>query len=184
MPAEPHDGYVVGDTHQDLPVHPHRVVATLAVDAVLNVPAHRHYAGFLGARDLPGCAFRQPVLRLLALVSVVDLLLEETVLVVDSVAVAGHAERRHRIQEARSQAPQAPISERHIRLAGLDLIQVRSQIAQRLPALLANPQIQEIVSQVLSRQEFDGQVVQALQIAAPVTLLGFEHAFHHAITAG
>ena len=107
-PSKSHDGYVIGNTHQDLPVHPHGVVPALTVDAVLDPSADRHHAGFLGAYDLPGRAFRQPVLRLLALVSVVDLLLEKTVLVIDSVAVSGHTERRHRVQQARSQTPRAP----------------------------------------------------------------------------
>ena len=114
----------------------------------------------------------------------IDLLLEQTVLVVDAVAVAGQSERRQRVQKAGSQTPQPAVSERRIRLARLDFVQVRSQVAQRFPALLANPQIQEIVPQVLSRQEFDRKIIQALPIAAPVSLLGFEHALDHLIPAG
>src|SRR6185503_20664408 len=111
---------------------PHRVVASLRVLAVLDATVDRHHAGLVGARDLPGRAVDEPVIRLLALLAVLDLLAEEPELVVDAVAVAGHVQGGHRIEEARGEAPEAAVAERGVRLERGDLLEVDAETARDL----------------------------------------------------
>ena len=143
---------------------------------MLDAAVDRDEARLIRTRDLPGAALRQPVVRLLPLVAVVDFLLEQPVLVVDAVAAAGHSEGRQRIQEAGGQPAQTAVAEGGVGLAVLQLLQIRSQIADSFAAGVANLQVVEIAPQRLSDQKLDGKVVKALRVLAPVALLGLQHA--------
>ena len=86
--------------------------------------------------------------------------------------------------ESRKQAasrPSPPLPKRGVVLALLDLVQIRSQILQRLAVRLANPEVDQVVPERLPEQELDGQIVQALGILAAIALLGLQHPFHHAV---
>ena len=107
---------------------------------------------------------REPVVRLLALISVIDLLLEQAVLVVDAVTVAGHPEGRQRVQKASGQPAEPAVAQGRVRLTRLDCRPIRSEIAQRFPAGLANSEIEQVVSERLPDQKLDRKIVQALGV--------------------
>ena len=126
------DQHVMRNPDQDLPIHPHGVVAALAIDAVLDTAIDGHQAGFLGAGDLPGRTLRQPVFRLLFLISIVYFLLEQTVLIVDAIATRWNPERGERIQEARSETAQPAIAQRGVFFTLFHGFQIGTEIVQRL----------------------------------------------------
>ena len=100
---------------------------------------------------LPGVAVAQPVVRLLALLELVDLLREDPVLVPDAVTVAGqcnavsirvlwiflskskhglprHGEGGHAVQEAGSQSAQTAVAEPGVALHFLHLFHVQTEL--------------------------------------------------------
>ena len=75
-------------------------------------------------RTIHGDSSFEPRVGLLALISVVDLLLEKAVIVVDAVAVSGHPERGQRLEEAGRQPSEAAVAQRGVGLGGDQLVEV------------------------------------------------------------
>src|ERR1700730_2187517 len=163
-PAVTRNEHVVGDTNEDFPIHPHRVVVAVAIEAVLNSAIKRNQAGFVRAGDLPRAALRQPVVWLLALITVVDFLFEQAVLVVDPISVTRHAESGQGIQKARGQSAQPTVAQGSVWLTVFYFIQICAQIVQGSPTCLSNPEVTKVVPERLSDQEFDRQIIQSLWI--------------------
>src|SRR6185503_181258 len=105
----------------------HGVIVAARVLAVLDAPVDGDHAGLLGPRDLPGRAVDEPVIGLLALASALDLLAEQAELVVDPVAVPGHAERGHRVEEAGGEPAEAAVAEGGIGLERAQLLEVDAE---------------------------------------------------------
>ena len=84
--------------------------------------------GVLRPRLLPGVAVAQPVVRLLALLELVNLLREDPVLVPDAVPVAGHGEGGHAVQEAGGQSAQPAVAEPSVALHLLHLLHVQTEL--------------------------------------------------------
>ena len=85
------DQHVVRNADEHLPIHPHRVITALAVGGVLDAAVQGHETSLIGMLDLPRAGLREPVLGLLALVSVIDFLLEQTIFVIDAVTTGRHS---------------------------------------------------------------------------------------------
>ena len=88
--AVAHDRHVVRDADDGPPLQPHGIVSALPVPAMLDAAVQGHDDRLLGPLELPGRPGRKPVVGFFLLITVVDFLMEQAVLVVDPVAVAGH----------------------------------------------------------------------------------------------
>ena len=86
----------------------------------------------LGADDLPGVAETEPVVGLLDLAAVDDILLEDPVVVPDAVALTGELEGGHRVEEARREAPQAPVPEARVGVEGEQVLEGDVEVRHRL----------------------------------------------------
>jgi hypothetical protein len=75
------------------------------------------------ARDLPRVREREPVVGHLDLSAVADNLLEDPVVVADAVAPRRQVQRRHAVEEAGSQAPEAAIPERRVLLLLVEVLE-------------------------------------------------------------
>ena len=62
------------------------------------------------------------------LFAVDDLLLEDSVVVPDAVAVGRHRQRGHRVQEAGGQSTEAPVPEAGVSLHVLELLDVQAEL--------------------------------------------------------
>src|SRR3954447_23142075 len=87
---------------------------------------HRNDDGFIRALDIKRSAAGLPAIRLLVLVSVDDLLLEQAVLVVDAVPEAGHAERCELFEEAGSKASEAAVAQSGIEFSVEDFVEINA----------------------------------------------------------
>src|ERR1051326_1919535 len=103
-------------------------------------------ACFLSPPDLPGTPFSQPVFRLLLLVPVVYLLLEEPILVINSVTIGRHIRGGKGIEETGRQASQSAIPQRGIAFRLLHGIEVNAQICACLPVKRSEEHTSELQS--------------------------------------
>ena len=135
LPAVADDRHV-GRARRPRSCSPVQTWLELSVDLalVLNPAVERNDDRFFGMLDLEGRAVGLPAVRLLALEAVDDLLPEQAVLVVDAVAVARHAERRQRFQEAGCQPAQAAVAQAGVGLALQHLVEADAEAGQHLAA--------------------------------------------------
>src|SRR5208337_1705318 len=119
--------------------------------------------------------FPLPRVGALDLVAAPNLLPEESVIVVDSIRVAGQIERRHRIEVARREPAQAAVTERRVGLFIEQYLQVDSVFGQKVAAGVDNAEVEEVVFQRAPDQKFERQVVELLRIVAIETQTRREH---------
>ena len=91
--------------------------------------------------DLEGSAVGLPAVRLLTLKAVDDLLPEQAEFVIDAVAEARHSERRHGLQKAGRQAPQAAVPQPGVDLALHHIVEADPKAGQHLAAQLLQAQV-------------------------------------------
>ena len=136
-------------------------------DATAELDAH----GVLGPHVLPGVAEAQPLVRALDLPPVPDLLLEDAELVADAVAVSGEAEGRHRVEEARGEAPEAAVAETRLRLVLEDIRELETRALQQRLRLVVDAERVEVVGERAPEQELGREVVDPLGVDLRVRLL-------------
>ena len=137
--------------------------------------------GFVGVLDLKRGAVGFPAVGLLALKAVEDFLAKEAVLVVDAVAEAGHAERRHGFQHASGETAQAAVSQAGIGFAVQYIVEADSESRQHLAAEFVGAQVRKIVGQRAPHQEFHREVVQALLVLVTIPPLRLHQAVNDAV---
>ena len=171
VPAEAYHGDVVGDSEH--------VVGALGVvhHAAVLLDAHHVAAeadthGLVLAAHLPGVAVDEPVVGGLVLGTVLDFLLEEAVAVAHTVAVAGDALVGHGVEEARGEATQAAVAERRVAFVLLERLEVRTELLEGFGHEVVHAEVQQIVIEQASDEEFDGEVVHALLAGIVHALLG------------
>lgn len=130
------------------------------------------------ALDLPGIAVGQPEVRVLHLPPVLDALLEDAVVVPDSVppryslmtALSStiNVHRGERVHVARGQATQTAVAKSSVLIVVEHVFQLVAHLVERLLVLALQIDVDEDVMQQSAQQVLDGQVVHALR-------LGFSH---------
>ena len=111
-----------------------------------------------GRGDLPRVPESQPVVRRLHLPAVADRLVEDAVLVADAVADRGDLEGRERVEVARGEAAEAPVAEPRLLLLRDHLVEAAVHLGERLPHLLLDAQVQQVVREVRPEQELGREV--------------------------
>ena len=144
--------------------------------------AEADLVGHFRTLELPGIAEGQPVLRLLDLPAIVERLTEQAMIVADTIAEAGDANRPHALQEAGREPPEAAIAERGV---GLELLQLSSDWP-RSPSACSQtsqkPEIGEAVDQQAADQELHREVIDPLFLPA-VDLARAVHPAHDKLVA-
>mmetsp|Transcript_54176 Transcript_54176/g.137641 ORF Transcript_54176/g.137641 Transcript_54176/m.137641 type:complete len:385 (+) Transcript_54176:1553-2707(+) len=130
----------------------------------LHMAAEAHGVGHILAGNLEAVLLRKPIVRHLNLATIHDLLLEETVVVADSVAPKRQILRRARVQEASRQATQATVAERRVRLIVIELLQFEAQVLQRGLEVVLDVKVRQGVLHVTANQVFRRQVVATLRV--------------------
>ena len=166
------DRNVVGyGTHAAIAVLHEVVAAGLLIIIHAHVSAEFDLVGQLRAAQLKRIAVLEPVVRYLDLIAVLDFLLEHSVAVTDSTAISHVAQCRERIQEAGGQTAQTAVAQRCIGLLILKHVQVHAHLAQGFLYLPVSAQINEVVAQCASHQEFHGHIIDHFGIVLLELLL-------------
>ena len=129
-----------------------------------DISAEMYFLGIFRTAQFEGVSVLQPVIRNLNLESVLDLLLEHTVMITDAASVSTVVQCRQRIQEAGCQTAETAVAQSRIRLLVLDHVQIQSQLLQSLFHLIVGGKVEKIVSQGAAHQELHGHVVYDLGI--------------------
>jgi len=175
------DRHVVRHADDELPIQPDGLRLAVRAGFLDHLAINRNQAGAIVAFDQPGRGFARPTVGLLTLVAVDDFLLEQAELIVDAVPKARHVERRHRIEQARRQPPQAAVPQRRVALRVANRLQIDLHLGCGLAGPMINPQIVKIVAQQLPHQKFHRQVKHAFDLQFLIALLGGHHPVDHAL---
>src|SRR5580658_10405834 len=124
------------------------------------------------APDFPWVWPVQPIVRLLALPTILDGLFENAVFITQAVAHRGQLHGGHRVEEASGQPPQAAVTQTCI---GLLLDHVRPVKVLLLNSLLHDgiePKVHYIIGQRTANEELHRKIVDSLGIGAVVDFVG------------
>jgi len=130
------------------------VLSRLRIEFNPCVPAEADFLGMLRTLQFKRIDILQPVVRHFDLIAVPDLLLEHSVMIADAAAVGFVSESRQRIQEAGSQSSEAAVAQCRIRLLIFQRIDIAVQVFQCFPDAVILAQVEQVVSQKASDQEF------------------------------
>lgn len=139
------------------------------------------------ARELPGVKV-EPVVGHLDLVTVDDLLLEDTVAVSQAVAPGGEVERSKAIKETSSQASETTVAQSSIMLLSDNVLDAEAELVQTTFKMLATiskfclqasltlggvleTHVQHSIVESAAHEEFETEVVDALWVSEGLTLL-------------
>ena len=126
----------------------------------------------LRAGDLPRVRTTEPVVRVLPLPAVLDRLPEHAVLVAQPVAHGRQLHRRHRVEEAGREPPEAAVAEAGVGLLLEEAEPVEVVLRDDLPRDRIEQQVHDVVGERAADQELHRQVVDPLRVLALVGLLG------------
>jgi hypothetical protein len=139
------------------------------------------------ARELPGVEV-EPVVGHLDLVTVDDLLLEDTVAVSQAVAPGGEVKRSKTVEETSSQASETTVAQSSIVLLSDNVLNAEAELVQTTLKMLATisnscskraltlgrvleTHVQHGIVESAAHEEFETEVVDALWVAEGLTLL-------------
>jgi hypothetical protein len=154
------------------------------VEARLDAAVELDRVDVIGALELPRAAVGEPVVGLLDLLAVDDRLPEDPVFVADSVAHRRDAEGRHRVEEARREAPEAAVAEPGVVLLLAHRVEILAEVREARTRLLEHPEVRQPVAQQTPEQVLHREVVDAPRVALVVALLGLVPAVDHAVARG
>ena len=138
-----HQRHVVGNSLDRVvaDVTEHRAAVLVAH---FDVTVEVHFAGILHYGHFPHVAVAQPVVRQLDLLTVHNLLAEQTVFIADGAAHRGQVKGRQRVHEARCQTAQTAVAQRGFRLFLKHLVHVDVQFVQRLLVGIKRDEVQDV----------------------------------------
>ncbi len=161
---------IVGDGLNDLGWTPD--LRNRAVMERLHRASKADGIGDFGARELPRIAEGQPVFGIFVLPAVLDRLPEQAVIVADAIAIRGDGQRRHALHEAGSEASQAAIAERGIRLHLAQLVEIDVEAGQGLANRGSDPKIVQRVHEQTPDQKFKREIIDPTAVFFVICLLG------------
>ena len=190
--AQDIDGVTTKAHHRDVPRHPfdlatgvpHLLQAALVTEHGFHVTVERDLLHRLGAADLPGVAIFTPGVRALDLATILDLLTEQAVLVVDAVAHRRVIQGGQGVDEAGGQTTQAAVAKGHVRLLFAQIGQFQTEFTQGLFADLVQREVVQVVGGQTPHQEFSREIVNRTSIFLEVSLLSAGQALVHLFVDG
>ncbi len=170
------DRNVVGHAENGLEINPTRAGVALVVEDILHAAVNVDIRGVFGAHDFPRGAEDHPVVRMLDLVSMDELLLEQAELVVNAVADGGQIERGERIKETRGETAETAVAETHVDFALANRFPIDSEILQRVARFVVETGVVEVVLEQPAHQIFEREIVKAADVLLVVHALGGDEA--------
>ncbi len=134
--------------------------------------------------DFPGIAEAEPVVRLLDLVTVVDMLLEDAVVVADTVADRRQLQRRHRVQKAGGEPAETAIAERRVGFDVTQHVPVETQAPHCLAAGVLQHQVDDIVAHRPTDQELEREITNPFDVLLVIGLLRLDPAADQPVADG
>lgn len=126
----------------------------------------------------------EPVIRHLNLITIHNLLLENTIAVPQPVTPSRVVQTGQRVQKARRKASETAVSERRIMLMVDDILNPETELAQPFPCKILDVVVENGVIERSAHQKLEGEVVDTLLILEGLLLLSLVPVDDQAITNG
>ena len=145
---------------------------------------HPHCHLLVRPHHLPRVRATQPVVRLFVLPAVLDGLAEDAVFVPQPVAYGRELHRRHRIQEARCQAPKPAIPQAGVGFLREDLEPIEVLLLDNLLHEGIEQQVGDIIGQRAANEKLHREIVDAFGVVALICFLRLHPALRQDIPHG
>ena len=175
---------VVRHSIDDFVRHPAHAQPLVLVDVLLRAAAEFDAHGPFGPDELPRVAEAQPPVGFLDLPAVDDLLVEYAELVANAVAERGYFERGEGVDEAGRQASEAAAAEARLLFLVQQLLEVHAELGHALPDRFEYAEIDEVVAEVRTQEEFRGEIRDGARAVLGVRRRRADPALQHAIAHG
>ena len=133
--------------------------------------SERHFDAFGWAHHLPRVRMFEPIVRAFLLPAVAYFLLEDAMLVAQSIAHRRQLHRRHRVKEAGRQPAEAAIAQPGVGLLVKDLPPFAAVAAETLLDDRIEHEVHDIVAERTADEKLDREIVDPLRILARVGLV-------------
>ena len=140
-----------------------------------------HVVGDLRLGDLPRIAVAQPLVGDFDLPAVADLLVEDAELVADAVADRRTLQRRQRIEIAGGEPSETAVAQARFLLARQNDVEILPELGHRGARRLLEIEVDQVVAQVRSHQEFRREIAGDLRPGVEAGLGGARPAILHPI---
>src|SRR5271166_2309436 len=134
---------------------------------LLGMPSSANAIRDSSLADLPRIAEVQPLVGLLYLPAITDFLMEQSELITNAVADCRNAQSGQRIHVAGSQPAQTAVAEPRFRFFPRQGVEVETQFRECLLHRLADAEIQQVVPQLRTDEEFCGKISDDLDVLLP-----------------
>ena len=182
--AETRDRYVIGNANNLAEVDPNRAGVSASVVYRLDVSVDGDFLLVLRADNFPWGPVLDPSIGEFDLVAVAELLLEEAVLVMDTVADGRKIEGGEGIEEAGGEASEAAVAQCHVIFFVPGFFERVAEILERLADFVVDAGGEHVVGEKPAHEELHGHVVDAANVLLVVDREGFHHALDDAALNG
>ena len=156
----------------------------LVVHPAYHVAVERDLDGVGRAGDFPGVREAQPVIRLFFLFAVHNLLAEHTVFVADTHTGGWQFERGHGVEEAGGEAAEATVTETRVDFLFAEFFERHADFVERFGNGAFDIEVQHGVAERTADEEFEGEVVDALDVFLVIGVLRLDPAVDEAVADG
>lgn len=136
------------------------------------------------ALNLPRVAVVQPKIGNLDLVTILNLLLKDAVVVSNTVAPGGDLESGERVNEARGKSTQTTVTKSGVGLKLVELLQIVAHFHESFLELLLHVNVDEGVLESTTHEELKRQIVNSLDILVLVVGLSVVPGLEESVTNG
>ena len=175
------NGGIVGHGKDILGADPLAAAGGGIVRMVFHFTAEMDDAGKFGAADLPGVAAAEPVIRFFQLVTVLDDLLEDPVVVADAVSVAGEFQSCHGIEEACGETAEAAVSESGVHFFIAERIGIESEFRHGFRGGIIDAEVDHGIPEGSAHEEFQRDIGDGAGMFFLVFIFGSDPALHHQV---
>lgn len=143
----------------------------VAVPILVRLAVESDLVGHILALDFPGVAMVQPEVGDLNLVAILNNLLEDAIVVPDSVAPGRDLEGGKRVKEASCESTEASVSKGSVSLLLVELFEVVANAHEGVFELALEVGVDECILESSPHEELEGEIIDSFGIIIRVELL-------------
>lgn len=137
---------------------------SVAILVLLRVTVETNLVGDILALNFPRVAVVQPEVRNLYLITILDLLLENTVVISNTITPSRDLKGGERVDEASGKSTETTITKGGISLLLIELLEVITHVHESLLELLLHVNVDEGILESTTHKELERQIVNSLDI--------------------
>mmetsp|Transcript_74151 Transcript_74151/g.163987 ORF Transcript_74151/g.163987 Transcript_74151/m.163987 type:complete len:458 (+) Transcript_74151:1250-2623(+) len=180
--VEAWDGIIVGHGLDDLAPGVTNTPLPVFVAGLLCGTAETHWVGDVRPGDLPWASVAEPEVGALHLASILDVLLEHTIVVTDAVTPARQGEGGHGVEEASSQAAEATVAQCRVILLIEKLLQGDAKVLECVLKVLLQIEVCQRIVHKTAHEVLGREIVSPLHVLLCVPSIRIIKRLQQAVT--